>query len=261
MDLNLKEKVAIVTGAGRGIGRAIALTLGKEGASVVVNDIDLTAAKEVSKDISSLGSRSLAVKADVTDYNQVNMMFSQTLDDFGKVDILVNNAGVAYDAGGPIGRKLFENSLPEEWDKEIDLILYGTMNCIKAVLGYMIKQKSGRIVNIASDLGRSNTYVKGVSVYSAAKGGVIALTKSIAVEVAAYGITVNAVCPGLVRTTRASQGDEFYNENEKRAAGTIPLGRVGEPDVIAKLAIFLSSDVACWITGQSYSVNGGRLMI
>ena len=261
MDLNLREKVAIVTGAGRGIGRAIALTFAKEGAYVVVNDIDLTAAKEVSKDISSLGSRSLAVKADVTDYNQVNMMFSQTLDDFGKVDILVNNAGIVYDAGGPISKKLFENSLPEEWHREINLILYGTLNCIKSAIGHMIRQKSGRIVNIASDLGRTNTGVKGASIYSAAKGGVIALTKSIATEVATYGITMNTVCPGLVRTTRASQGDEYFKDNEKKALEAIPLGRVGEPDDIAKLVVFLSSDVAGWITGQSYSVNGGRVMI
>src|SRR4030042_3958235 len=230
MDLNLKEKVAIVTGAGRGIGRAIALTFAKEGAYVIVNDIDIRVAEEVSREILSLGSRSLAIEADVTDYNKVNNMVSQVLDDMGKVDILVNNAGIVYDTAGPISKKLFEASLPEEWDKEIDLIFYGTMNCIKAVMGYMIKQKTGRIVNIASDLGLSNTGVKGASIYSAAKGGVIALTKSIAIEVARYGITINAVCPGLVRTTRASQGDEYYKENEKRAAGMIPLARVGEPD-------------------------------
>ena len=261
MDLNLREKVAIVTGAGRGIGRAIALTLAKEGAYVAVNDIDRKVAEEVSKEIISLGSRSLAVVADVTDYNKVNHMVGRVLEEMGKVDILVNNAGIVYDAAGPISKKSFENSLPQEWNREIDLILYGTMNCIKAVMGHMIERKIGRIVNIASDLGLSNTGVKGASIYSAAKGGVIALTKSIAIEVATYGITINSVCPGLVRTTRASQGDAYYKENERRAAGMIPLGRVGEPDDIAKLAVFLSSDAACWITGQSYSVNGGRLMI
>jgi len=260
MDLNLNGKIAIVTGAGRGIGRAIALTFAKEGACVVVNDIDLMSAKEVSNAISSLGTRSLAVKADVTDYNQVNVMFSKTLDDFGKVDILVNNAGVAYDAVGPISKNLFENSSPEEWQREINLILYGTLNCVKAVIGQMIKQKSGRIVNIASDLGRTNTGVKRQSIYSAAKGGVIALTKSIAVEVAAYGITINTVCPGFVRTTRASQATEYFKDQEKMV-GTVPLGRIGEPDDIAKLVAFLSSDVAGWITGQTYSVNGGKVMI
>lgn len=261
MDLNLKGKVAIVTGAGRGIGRAIALTFAKEGAWVIVNDIDLRVAEEVAGEISILGSRSLAAEADVTDYNKVNNMVSRVIDNMGKVDILVNNAGIVYDTTGPISKTSFENSLPGEWDREIDLILYGTMNCIKVVMGYMIKQKSGSIVNIASDLGLSNTGVKGASIYSAAKGGVIALTKSIAIEVAMYGITINSVCPGLVRTTRAAQGDEYYKENQRKAAGMIPLGRVGEPDDIAKLAVFLSSDAACWITGQSYSVNGGRLMV
>ena len=271
MDLNLKGKVAIVTGAGRGIGKAIALTFAEEGAYVVVNDIDAIVAKEVAEALVSLGSRSLAVEADITNADQVEKMIHQTLDEFRKVDILVNNAGIVYDAVGPITRKLFVESLPEEWRRDIDLILYGTLNCIKAVIGHMIKQRTGSIVNISSDQGRVNTGLKGLSIYSAAKGGVIALTRNIAVEVAPYGITVNSVCPGLVRTTRGLLAEkqketrpkeyEYYKNMEKNVVGTVPLGRMGEPDDIAKLVVFLASDAANWITGQCFIINGGQVMI
>lgn len=271
MDLNLKGKVAIVTGAGRGIGRAIALTFAYEGVYVVVNDIDAAVAEEVTQKIVSLGSHSLAVKADVTNADQVEKMVGQTLDEFGKVDILVNNAGIVYDAVGPVGRKFFEESLAEEWRKEIDIILYGTLNCTKAVIAHMIKQRSGRIVNISSDLGRTSMGVKGFSIYSAAKGGVIALTRSIAIEVAIYGITINTVSPGLVRTTRASLAEklgetrpeeyEHYKNKVEGRVGAIPLGRIGEPDDVAKLVVFLASEAASWITGQTYSINGGEVMI
>ena len=271
MDLNLKGKVAIVTGAGRGIGRAIALTLADEGAYVVVNDIDAIVAKQVAEEIVSLSSRSLAVKADIINADQVDNMVDQTLNEFGKIDILVNNAGITYDEKGPKARKLFVELQPEEWHEDIDLILYGTLNCIKAVIGHMIKQRTGRIVNISSDEGRANTGLKGLSIYSAAKGGVIALTRNIATEVAAYGITVNSVCPGLVRTTRAWLAEkeretrpkeyEYYKTLEKSVVGTIPLGRMGEPDDIAKLVAFLASDAASWITGQCHMINGGHVMI
>jgi 3-oxoacyl-[acyl-carrier protein] reductase len=271
MDLNLKGKVAIVTGAGRGIGRAIALTFAKEGTYVIVNDIDVTVAEEVAKDIVSIGSCSLAVRADVTKADEVDKMVSQTIDKFRKVDILVNNAGVVYDPNGPVDRKLFVESLPEEWHREVDLILYGTMNCIKAVISHMIKQRSGRIVNIASDLARTSMGMKRHSLYSAPKGGVIALTRSIAMEVAEYGITANTVSLGLVRTTRAILAEkqkevglkenDFYKYSEKRLLESTPLGRLGQPDDVAKLVVFLASDAAGWITGQTYSVNGGQVMI
>lgn len=271
MDLNLRGKVAIVTGAGRGIGRAIALTLASEGAYVAVNDIDDLVAKEVSGEIVSRGSPSLALKADVMKVDQIETMVNQVLYEVGKVDILINNAGIVYDDRGPASRALFEKASPEEWQRDFNLILYGTMNCIKAVIGHMIKQRRGRIVNVASDQGLANTGVKGLSIYSAAKGGVIALTRNIAAEVASYGITVNTVCPGLVRTTRALLAEkqkesrpkeyDYYKNIEKSVIDTIPLGRMGEPDDIAKLVVFLSSDAASWITGQSYIINGGQLMI
>jgi 3-oxoacyl-[acyl-carrier protein] reductase len=271
MDLNLRGKIAIVTGAGRGIGRAISLTFADEGAFVVVNDIDSSVAGEVAKEIGLRGSRALAVRADVTKVDEVETMVNRTLDEFKKVDILVNNAGILYDTEGPSGRKLFQESSPEEWHREIELILYGTLNCTKAVIGEMMKQRSGRIVNISSDMGRTNNGLKGVSTYSAGKGGVIALTRSIATEVAPYGVTLNTVCPGFVRATRALLAEkqretrpkeyEYYKNMEKTMEGTIPLGRVGMPEDIAKLTVFLASDAASWITGQTYSVNGGNIMI
>ncbi len=271
MDLNLRGKVAIVTGAGRGIGRAIALTFAEEGSFVVVDDIDSSVAEEVAQEIRSRGSRALAVRADVTKVNEVEAMVHRTLDEFKKVDILVNNAGILYDAEGPLGKKLFQESLPEDWHREVELILYGTLNCIKAVIGHLVNQRSGRIVNISSDMGRTNNGLKGVTGYSAGKGGVIALTRSIATEVAPYGITLNTVCPGFVRATRALLAEkqretrpkeyEFYKSMEKTMEGTIPLGRVGMPEDIAKLTVFLASDAASWITGQTYSVNGGNVMI
>jgi 3-oxoacyl-[acyl-carrier protein] reductase len=199
------------------------------------------------------------------------MMLNRTLDEFKKVDILVNNAGIVYDAAGPAGRKIFVESGFEDWHKDIDLILYGTLNCIKAVIGHMIKQRSGRIVNISSDQGRSNSGLKGLSTYGAAKGGVLALTRNIAAEVASYGITINAVLPGLIRTTRASRAEkqkeispeayEFYKETQKSVVAAIPLGRMGEPQDVANLAVFLASDAASWITGQCYIINGGHVMI
>ena len=271
MDLKLKGKVAIVTGGGRGIGKAIALALAGEGANVVVDDIDEEVTKQVAEGIISLKSRSLTVKADVTKDDQVGEMVKQTLDEFGKVDILVNNAGIVYESGTPIGRKPFIDLSAEDWHKEIDLILCGTMNCIKAVLPHMMNQKSGRIINISSDLGRTSMGLKGFSIYGAAKGGLISLTRNIAIEVASHGITVNAVSPGMVRTTRALLAEkqkearpeeyEYYKNLEKSLVTAIPLGRMGEPDDVAKLVVFLSSEAAGWITGQTFSINGGFVMI
>ncbi len=276
MDLKLGEKVAIVTGAGRGIGRAVALKLADEGAYVVVNDIDTQVAEQVATEITSLGCYPLAITADVTKADQVDTMVGKVFDKFGKIDVLVNNAGVAYEPSNlPVGneviRKLFEESLREEWHRDIDLIMYGTLNCTKAVISLMTKQRSGRIVNIASDAGRGPSGGKRYSIYSAAKGGVIAFTRSLALEVASFGITVNTVSPGLVRTTKALLAEkvketrpeeyEYQKKLERFFLETIPLGRIGEPDDIARAVVFLASDAASWITGQTLSVNGGQLMI
>jgi NAD(P)-dependent dehydrogenase (short-subunit alcohol dehydrogenase family) len=271
MDLKLKERVAIVTGAGRGIGRSIARLLAEEGAFVVVNDIDLKVAEETSKGILSMGKRSSALQADITRPDDVKRMVDQAVEEFGGIDILINNAGIVYDEHKPSTRNSFADSKFEDWQREIDLILYGTMNCIRAVIGHMIERKSGKIVNIASDAGRAGLGVKRVSTYSAAKGGVIALTRALAVEFAEYGITINAVSPGLTRTTRIALTEElkdtrpkeyeYYKYMEKSQVDGIALGRMGEPDDIAQLVVFLASSAANWITGQTYSVNGGQIMI
>jgi 3-oxoacyl-[acyl-carrier protein] reductase len=198
-------------------------------------------------------------------------MLHRTIAKFGKVDILINNAGIVYDNDGPVAKSLFKESVVNDWQREIDLILYGTMYCTKAVIKHMIDQKSGKIVNVSSDLGRASMGVKGASIYSTAKGGVFAFTRSIAAEVAAYDITINAVSPGMVRTTRAMLAEsqketrpkqyEYYKNLEKNLLKNIPLGRMGEPEDVAKLVVFLSSDAAGWITGQTFGVNGGLLMI
>jgi NAD(P)-dependent dehydrogenase (short-subunit alcohol dehydrogenase family) len=273
MDLNLKGKVGVVTGSGRGIGRAIALTLANEGAFVVVNDIDLSVARDVAEKIGSMGSRSLAIKADVTKPDSIEKMMDQALNEFSRIDILINNAGIVYDEAGPTAktRKAFTESTPEDWSRDIDLILYGTMNCTKAVISHMIERKSGRIVNISSDQGHFNTGLKGLSSYGAGKGGVIALTRNIAVEVAPYSITVNSICPGIIRTTRAMLAElqketrpkeyEYFKTMERNVVAAIPLGRMGEPQDVANLAAFLASDAASWITGQCYVINGGHVMV
>jgi len=271
VDLQLRGRAALVTGAGRGIGAAIALHLSREGVQVAVNDIDGAAARGVAADIVSGGAISLGIEADVTKRDQVENMVSKVLSEFGRLDILINNAGIVYDSADPIARKLFQESSCEDWHKEIDLILYGTMNCTKAVLEHMIQQRYGRIINISSDVGKTPLGLKGTSIYSTGKAGMNALTRSLATELAAYGITVNAVSPGMVRTTRASRAEEqkekkpreyeYYKSFEKTVLGLIPLGRMGDPDDVAKLVVFLASDAAGWITGQTVSVNGGLVMM
>jgi len=269
MDLGLKGKAAIITGAGRGIGRAIALAFAKEGVDVVVSDIDATVAENVAQEVRSLATRALAIKADVTDANQVNEMVERTLNEFKRVDILVNNAGIAYTEEGPLRRPLFVDSTVEGWQKEIDVILYGTMNCTKAVIDHMIRQKSGRIVNISS---AAATYgAQKTTIYGAAKGGIIAFTMNLATEVGDYGITVNAVAPGTVEATRAAMMEliaetepEVYRawqERRKVALNLTALGRFGQPEDIANAVVFLASDAASWITGQTLKVDGGKPII
>lgn len=270
MELGLKGKVSIVTGAGAGIGKVIALTMAREGADVVVNDISGETAENVAKEITAVGSKSLVIEADVANAAQVNQMVSKVLDHFGQVDILVNNAGVVYGPKGPKSRPLFLEYEPEQLREEIELILYGTMNCCRAVLNNMIERSSGRIINIASDAGRMGG-TKKTNVYSAAKGGVIAFTRALATEVGEYNVTVNAVSPGLVRTetsamieTMEETNPEIYRHYKAfldQFLPSIPLARLGDPKDIANMVVFLASDAASWITGQTISVNGGFLMI
>ncbi|MHB1420930.1 MAG: SDR family NAD(P)-dependent oxidoreductase [Bacillota bacterium] len=249
--MKLKNKVAIVTGSGRGIGRAIALEMAREGAKLVIADMLEENAQGVALEIKAMGGESLPVKVDITVKEQVYAMVAQAMEKFGRVDVLVNNAG--WDKAEP-----FINSTEETWDKLIAINLKGPIRCCRAVLDQMMAQQSGRIINISSDAGRVGS--SGEAIYSAAKGGIIAFTKTLAREMARSGIRVNCVCPGPSNTAlfaEISADNPKLGEALKRA---IPLGRLGEPEDLAGMVAFLASDAAAYITGQTISVSGGLTM-
>lgn len=242
----LDTKIAIVTGAGQGIGAAIAAKLAAEGATVAVTDINEETAKATA---GTVGNGSIGVRTDVTDRNSVNALVDQVMAQFGRVDILVNNAG--WDKAEP-----FIDSEPATWDRIIQINLYGQLHTCHKVLPIMAGQGYGRVVNIASDSGRVGS--SGEAVYSAAKGGVIAFTKTIAREMARAGVTANCVSPGPTDTALfASIGGEKLREALKKA---IPLKRLGQPEDLANAVAFLASDEAAFITGQTVSVSGGLTM-
>ena len=257
MDLNLQGKVALITGSGSqiGFGHAIAVTMAKEGCGIVVNDTNLEAAEQTASEIRNIGRRSIAIKADVGNSTQVQEMAKNALEEFSRIDILVNNAG-AGGAGGPI-----HLTREEDWVKTINLLFIGVMNCTKAILPQMLERKYGKIINIASGLGRTGS--PNNSVYSACKGAVITFTKSVAAEVADKGVNVNCVCPGLSTTNflRGPDGKVHSPEMVESVRQSLPLKRLTEPQDIANMVTFLVSDVASDIVGQIISVNGGNSMI
>ena len=245
----LEGKVALVTGAGRGIGKAIAERLASEGAKVAVADIDPATAAATAAEI---GRGAIAVTMDVTDGASVRDAVAETAKQLGPIDVLVNNAG--WDKIEP-----FVKSQEETWDRVIAINLKGPIRCARAVLDSMIERRSGKIVSIGSDAGRVGS--SGEAVYSAAKAGVIGFGRTLAREVARYGINVNVVCPGPTNTPLLQ---ETIGGNEKLMASlkqAIPLGRTGEPDDLASAVAFLASDDAGFITGQTLSVSGGLSMI
>lgn len=245
----LSGKVAIITGGAQGIGREIALKLASEGANCVIVDVDLQLAEQTSKDISSLYSvETLIFKVDVSIYEQVQDCVDKTYEKFKKIDILVNNAGITRD-------NLVLKMTEEEWDKVIDINLKGAFNFIKAVSKYMLRQKSGRIINIASVVGLMGN--PGQANYSASKGGLIALTKSVAKEFASRNILVNAVAPGYIKTRMT---DMLSDEQKRKLQEYIPLNRLGEPKDVANVVWFLCIEESSYITGQVISVNGGMYM-
>jgi len=249
----LNEKIAIVTGAGQGIGRAIAERLAAEGATVVVTDINEDAAGQTARAISGSASSgtAIAVVTDVTSAGSVSAMTSRVKSQFGRIDVLVNNAG--WDKAGP-----FTDSDPADWDRIIRINLYGVLHTSKAVLPIMAEQGRGTVVNIASDAGRVGS--SGEAVYSAAKGGVIAFTKSTAREMARRQVTANCVCPGPANTALfASLGGDDPKLREALIRA-IPLRRLAEPADVAAAVAFLASDDAAFITGQTVSVSGGLTM-
>ncbi|OZT11655.1 beta-ketoacyl-ACP reductase [Priestia aryabhattai] len=245
----LEGKVAVVTGASRGIGRAIALELGKQGAKVVVNYAGSEAkALEVVDEIKGYGTDAIAVQANVADADSVQSMIKEAISTFGSLDILVNNAGVTRD-------NLLMRMKEDEWDDVLSTNLKGVFLCTKAATRQMMKQRHGRIINISSIVGVSGN--AGQANYVAAKAGVIGLTKTSAKELASRNITVNAVAPGFIATDMT---DELPEEVKSEMLKQIPLASFGDPQDVANVVSFLATDASRYITGQTIHVDGGMVM-
>jgi len=247
VSIDLRGKSAIVTGGGRGIGRETALLLARAGACLTIADLDEASAKQVVDEIRTNGGVAVATKTDVTNAESAQVMAKTAFDAHGRIDILVNNAAVWT-------TKLFKDMTPQDYDRDIRVTLYGTINCSRAVLDTMTAQKYGRIVNLISDAGRiGEPYL---TVYSAAKGGVAAFTKALAKEVGRFNITVNGIAPGITNTPGAAGFIEGAGGAEK-IAKAYPLRRLAEPIDIANVILFLASDLSAYMTGQIFSVSGG----
>lgn len=245
--MNLNSKVAIVTGAGQGIGRGIAIQLARSGASLAVVDVDAARAETVTKEIKDLGHSAIAIHADVTDFDHVKRMVEGTLEAFHQIDILVNNAGIT-------GRTLPLTKLEvSDWDEVMDVNLRAVFLCCKAVIDHMIEREYGRIVSIASVAGKEGNPT--LIPYSTSKAGVIGLTKALAKEVTEYDIRVNCVAPAVIGTPLL---DDMAPSTVEYMISKIPLGRVGKPEEVAAVVNFLASDLASFITGQCYDISGGR---
>ncbi|MFQ3675567.1 MAG: 3-oxoacyl-[acyl-carrier-protein] reductase [Endomicrobiia bacterium] len=245
----LENKVAIITGGAQGIGKSIATKLASERANLVLVDVNLDIATQTAKELEDKYSiTTLVFKADVSNYKEVEEFVNKTIEKFSKIDILVNNAGITKD-------NLILRMSEDEWDKVLDINLKGAFNCIKSVSKFMMKQRSGRIINIASVVGLMGN--AGQANYSASKGGLIALTKTVAKEFASRGILVNAVAPGFIKTRMT---DALSEEQRKKLTDFIPVNRLGEPEDVANAVWFLAIEESNYITGQVISVNGGMYM-
>lgn len=246
--MKLRDRVSLITGSARGIGREIALTFAREGSDIVVCDVDLEAAQKTQKDIEALGRRALSFKADVTNLKQIGEMVNLILDKFAKIDILINNAGITKD-------NLILRMSEEDWDTVLSVNLKGAFNCIKILSRHMLKKRYGKVINIASVIGIVGN--AGQANYAASKGGLIALTKSVAKELASRNINVNAVAPGFIQTPMTDKLSEDY---KKQMLNAIPLRKLGSPADVAKACLFLASPESEYMTGQVIVVDGGMTM-
>lgn len=247
--MRLADKVSLVTGAARGIGKAIALALAKEGCHVVLVDLDEIGVREVAQAIESMGRRALALRVNVASLEEVRRVFSLVQEKFGRLDILVNNAGI-------IKRGTIENHSDEDWDLVMAVNLRGTYYCSREAARIMKSQRWGRIINISSVAGKIGDIASAPS-YGPSKAAVNALTKSLARELAPFGITVNAVAPHAIETEMTA---EWTEEKRRAMIAQIPVGRMGKPEEVAAAVVFLASPEAAFITGEILDVNGGYLM-
>jgi 3-oxoacyl-[acyl-carrier protein] reductase len=246
--MKLKDKVAFVTGSAQGIGKSVAVALAKEGANLVVSDINLELATQTAKEIEALGVKTLAIKTNVADAADVEKSVAEIVTVFGRIDILVNNAGITKDG-------LLIRMKNEDWAAVLAVNLTGVFNCTKAVSTLMMKQRYGKIVSIASIVGQMGN--AGQANYAASKGGVIAFTKTVAKELASRNVTANAIAPGFIQTAMT---DKLSDEVKNKMMEQIPLGKLGTPEDIANAVLFLVGPDADYITGQVLAVNGGMYM-
>lgn len=250
----LKNKIALVTGARRGMGKAHALILAKQGAKIVVTDIDQAECQLVADEIKANGGEALAFKLDVTDSEEINQVFDQVIKQFGRLDILVNNAGIF---SPKIALEMTEN----DWDKTININLKGQFLCAQRAAKEMAKNKWGRIINIASVAsGQTGVGIAGGAHYTASKGGVIGMTETLAIEFAPLGITVNVIAPGAIDTPMVSAA-QIPKEAMDAMINRIPLKRMGRPEEISSAVVFLASEEASYITGATLFADGGWLTV
>ena len=246
MSQTMEGKVAVVTGASRGIGKAIAVKLASKGATVVINyNGSRERAEEVKNEVESAGGKAVIIQCNVADFDACKEFIETVIKEQGRIDILVNNAGITKDG-------LLMKMSEEDFDKVLDTNLKGTFHTIRAALRQMIRQRSGRIINMASVVGVSGN--AGQANYAASKAGVIGLTKSVARELASRRINVNAIAPGFIATDMT---DAMTEEAKEKIAESIPFKRIGQPEEIAEMALFLASDKSDYITGQVFAVDGG----
>ena len=249
MELLLKGKVALITGAAQGIGRQIALTFAQAGAKVAICDVNLEAAQKTEQELKAFTNHTVSLKADVTDFKAIENLVNIILDKFTKIDILVNNAGITKD-------NLLLRLTDSDWDAVLNVNLKGAFNLTKAVSKVMVRQHSGKIINIASIIGIIGN--AGQANYAASKAGIIALTKTAARELASRNINVNAVAPGFISTAMT---DKLSDAVKEKILAQIPLGKLGRPQDVAEACLFLASDLANYITGQTIVVDGGMVMV